>query len=52
MCRYRLVFPQDGSEFDQIYVKLTSTTQSIVYHTETSTYKSLKYDEKQMVIGE
>ena len=35
MCRYRIVFPQEAGEFDQIAVMLTAKANATVWLTET-----------------
>ena len=48
MCRYRIVFPQEAGEFDQITVSLTKKQNVTVWMTETQSYKSPTYEETQM----
>ena len=51
MCRYRLVFPQQAGEFDQISIILLNSQNVDVSVVETKTYKYSEFTEESLTNG-
>lgn len=52
MCRYRLIFPQQAGEFDEIKVFLAQAVDVEVTVIETLTYKSSEFKEETLKEGD
>ena len=52
MCRYRLIFPQQAGDFDQIKIYLLSAKNVELTVVETETYKNSEFKEKVLPLGD